>query len=121
MTPEAAVYALVGDATGLPVYAEGHVPEERPYPFATVAMPVLACGQQAGVTVDLWHRDAGEAVPNAAARSLEAALGRGGRVLACDAGAVWIAIGSPFCQPVTDPDGAVERRHINLTAELLPA
>lgn len=119
MTPEAAVFALVADATGLKVYADGHAPVTAEWPFATATVPAGCLGAEVAATVDLWYRDAGEAAPNEAARRLSSAIGRGGRLVAFDGGAAWVRRGDPWCTPMTDTDDEVERRHINITIEYL--
>lgn len=117
MTPEAAVTSWLSGATGMGVYAEGHVPDGAAYPYATLSLPGCAGGSTSAATLDLWYRGAGEAVPNAAARALSQAIGRGGVIVPCDGGAAWLTRGEPWCQPMTDVDDAIERRHVNLTIE----
>lgn len=118
MTPEAAFVAWLGTASGLPVHPEGHVPADASYPYATFSLPVSGFGDgDAAASVSLWYRNSGEAVPNACARKLSAELGLGGKLLACDGGAMWLKRGEPFSQPMADTDDAIERRLINISVE----
>ena len=121
MTPEAAVTRWLADAVGLRVHARGHVPEGSAYPYATLYRPGGGGGARSGAPPDRGSRGPGVAAPTPAARRLSAAISRGGAMVPFDGGAAWVRRGEPWCQPVEDPDDAVERRTINIEVEWLTA
>lgn len=120
MTPEAAIFSLLGEL-GIPTYAATSVPDDAGYPYATVEMAVGAFWDgEVPLPVSLWYRGDSEAEPNAKARELSALVGPGGRVLACDGGAVWLKRGTPLVQSMGDSaDDKIKRRYVNLTAEFI--
>lgn len=120
MTPEAAIFSLLGEL-GIPTYAATSVPDDAEYPYATVEMAVGSFWDgEVSLPVSLWYYGDSESEPNAGARALAATVGPGGRVLPCDGGAVWVRRGSPFSQSMGDPtDDKVKRRYVNLTAEFI--
>ena len=83
------------------------------------AVPDAAWGEEPfAAEADLWYpAESGEAVPNAKAEEIGAALGDCGSVLRCDGGAMRVLRGSPFWQALRDEDPAVMRRFINLEIE----
>ena len=120
MTPEAAIFSLLGEL-GIPTYAATSVPSDAESPYATVEMSAGTFWEgEVPLPVSLWYRGDSEAEPNAKARDLSALVGSGGRVLACDGGAVWLKRGSPLVQAMGDPaDDKIKRRYVNLTAEFI--
>lgn len=120
MTPEAAIFSLLGELD-VPAYAATSVPDDAEYPYATVEMTVGSFWDgEVPLPVSLWYYGDSESEPNAGARALAATVGSGGRVLPCDGGAVWVKRGSPFSQSMGDPtDDKVKRRYVNLTAEFI--
>ena len=120
MTPEAAIFSLLGEL-GVPVYSATSVPDDAGYPYATVGMAVGSFWDgEVPLPVSLWYYGDSESGPNAGARALATIVGPGGRVLPCDGGAVWVKRGSPFSQSMGDPaDDKIKRRYVNLTAEFV--
>lgn len=111
---------------GLPAYVSTSVPEDAPFPRLTYD-PVFTAFDFSGsnmgevaCTVNLWYRSESESIPNAKAQEISDAIGQGGKVIPCDDGYIWIKRGSPFAQPMADPnDDMVKRRYINITLEYL--
>jgi hypothetical protein len=63
-----------------------------------------------------------EYTPREAAEEIAAAIGRGGVLLDCDSGKIWLKRGSPFAQSMGDPEDAmIKRKYLNITAEFLTA
>lgn len=116
-TPAAAVYSFMS-SFGIPAYAATSVPEGTECPYLTYE---LALGDywdgECGIVVDLWYRGS-EAEPNAKAMEISKAL-RGGKMIPCDGGAVWLKKGEPFCSSMGDTDPKIKRRYINVTAEFI--
>ena len=117
MTQEAALQAFF--ERFLPSYASSAVPEDVVFPYLTYDLVTSAWGEgEVRLTVNLWYYTTSEAAPNAKARELSQAIGRGGTLLPCDGGAIWLKRGSPWCQSLhDDADTRIKRRYINVTAE----
>ena len=109
---------------GIPAYAATAVPSDVSYPFLTYELALGSWGDgDTNMTVNLWYRTEGEAAPNAKAEEISAALGIGGRMVACEGGGIWLKRGTPFCQAIdaSAKDELVKRRYINIDAEFLTA
>lgn len=125
MTKDKALYAFFS-GFGLPAYPANSVLNENGEP--DVILPYLTYtpvfdawgGEPVSLTVNLWYRIESEAIPNAKAQELSAAIGLGGKVIPCEEGYIWLKRGSPWCQNLADEvDSAIKRRYINITAEYL--
>ena len=119
MTKEAALQAFF--ERFLPSYASAAVPDDVVFPYLTYDLVTSAWEEgEVSLTVNLWYYTTSEAAPNAKTRELSQAIGRGGTLLPCDGGAIWLKRGSPWCQSLhDDADTRIKRRYINVTAEYL--
>lgn len=117
MTADKALHAWFSQF--LTAYPASSVPEGAAFPYLTYALATGAWGGEVGLTADLWYYGTGEAEPNAKAAEIARSLSRGGVIVPCDEGAVWLKTGSPWCQSLTDDDPNLKRRYLNLTAEYL--
>lgn len=121
MTPEAAIYQFMG-SFGIPAYTSSSVPEDAEFPYITYE---LVQGEwmegEVNVPVNVWYRTDSEAAPNAKVREMFVRIGRGGTVVHCDDGMLWIKRGSPWAQAVTieGEDEKVKRRYVNVNIEYL--
>lgn len=107
---------------GIPAYPHTAVPDLAETPYLTYTAITGAWFDQAGIVVNLWYRTESEAIPNAKAAQIGAALGSGGVMLPCDGGGIWLRCGSPFCQSLADADdNTIKRRYINVTVEFVTA
>ncbi len=110
---------------GLEAYDESFVPtgELRPeFPYLTYECPEGYFGDgDVSIAVNLWYRDGGWwERADRKAEEISRSVGRGGKLLPCTGGAVWIKRGSPFSKNLSDPnDDFIQRKYINLTAEFL--
>ena len=120
MTAENALHTFFS-GFGIPAYERCRVPVGAELPYLTYDVKLASFGDQpVGLTVELWYRTEDNSVPNAKARQLGAAVGRGGVLLPCDGGGIWLKKGEPFCQSISDPtDARLNRRYINITAEYI--
>lgn len=120
MKKEEAIYGFLS-GFDLPAWAASQVPEEAELPYLTYQVGTAAFGEgETALTVDLWYRTEEEAIPNEKADQLARAIGRGGVLLPCESGGLWLKRGSPFCQNLTDPtDPGIKRRYLNLTVEYM--
>lgn len=106
---------------GMEAYPATSVPEDAIFPYLTYELITSAWeGGEVGLTVNLWFYTTSEAIPNAKADELSQAIGRGGKILPCDGGYIWLKRGSPWCQSLSDETSpTIKRRYINVTAEYL--
>ena len=118
MTPEAALHAFFS-GFGIPAYAATSVPDDAELPYLTYELSTGAFGDaESPIYASLWYRTTSEAEPNAKAREVSEALGRGGVMLPCDGGAVWLKRSTPFSQSMADDtDSGIKRRYLLMTAE----
>lgn len=118
MTPEAALHSFFS-GFGIPAYAATSVPDDAELPYLTYELSTGAFGDaESPVYAGLWYRTTSEAVPNAKAHEVSEALGRGGVMLPCDGGAVWLKRSAPFSQSMADDtDSGIKRRYLLMTAE----
>lgn len=101
-------------------YPASAVPQDVVFPWLTYELVTGSWGDgDLSLQVNLWYYTKSEAEPNAMAERLSREIGRGGVLLPCDGGAIWIKRSSPWCQSVPDTDKAVKRRLINLFVEFL--
>lgn len=108
---------------GISAYPSNAVPEETVFPWLTyeASFGYLEDGE-IPIAVHLYYHTTSEAVPNEKVEEIGQAIGRGGTVIHCDDGAIWIKRGSPFCTPQTDADRPeIKHRYMNLTLEYLTA
>ncbi len=107
---------------GISAYPSTAVPDDVQFPYLTYDVITSAFQEEpVSLTVNLWYFTTQEGVPNAKARELSEAIGRGGKLLPCDGnGYIWLKRGSPWCQSLTDETSPnIKRRYINVTAEYM--
>ena len=121
MTKAAALYKFYS-LFGLTAYEENSVPEDASFPYLTYNVSTGSFGEDNAMYINLWYRSTSWAGINAKTEEISAAIGRGGKVIKCDDGAIWMKRGSPFAQSMGDPeDDLIKRKYINITAEYLTA
>ena len=124
MTKEAALCRFFC-GFGIPAYVSTNVKtvtgDDVTFPYLTYEPATSALDEgEVNITVNLWYFGEDEEAANAKARELSLAIGRGGRILRCDGGAIWLKRGDPWCQNLNDEaDIRIKRRYINVTAEFL--
>lgn len=121
MTPEAAIYQFLA-SFGIPAYAATSVPDQATFPYISYDLVLGEWGEQeVNLPVNVWYRTDSEAEPNAKVREISQALGRGGVLVPCDNGMLWLKKGSPWAQAMTveGEDEKVKRRYININIEFL--
>ena len=101
-------------------YPQSAVQDDAKTPYLTYAWNEGSFGDEnQAITVNIYARTDSEAEINAMARKLSDAIGRGGHVISCDDGAIWLKRGSPWCQAAPYDDLSIKRRYINVSAEFL--
>lgn len=124
MTKAAAIQGF-WESFGLTAYEENAVPtgDGAPeFPYITYEFISDSFGADIALTGSLWYRSTSWVAANAKAEEISRYIGRGGVMLSCDDGAIWIRRGSPFAQNMgDDSDDKIKRKYINLTAEFVTA
>lgn len=105
---------------GLKAYDETTVPDNAQLPYITYEASFDDFGNQIAHTASLWYRSSGWGAITEKAEQIEEFIGRGGRTVAFDGGAMWIQKASPWAQRMSDPsDDMIRRIVLNLTIEFL--
>lgn len=122
MTKTAALQAFF-EGFGITAYPSNTVPDETVFPWLTYEVVTGDFGDgELPISVHLYYHTTSEAVPNAKVEEIAEAIGRGGRVISCDDGAIWIKRGSPWCTAQTEPNRPeIKHRLLNITLEYLTA
>lgn len=117
---ESGEYSQAPEGDALPAYANTAVPGNAELPYLTYTVQTAEWDTACSLTVNIWCRTTSEAEPNAYAQELGKIVPRGGTLVACDDGGIWIRRGSPWCISYNDDtDSNIKRRYFNVTAEYL--
>jgi len=118
MTKEAALTSFF-ESFGITAYPETDVPSDAVYPRLTYQVVIGEPNQETALTCNLWWYSESHIAINAKAEEVRQRLGRGGVLLPCDGGAIWLKRGQPFAQDVKDENDMVRRKYIVLTVEYI--
>ena len=120
MTKEAALKAFWGRF--LTAYQENAVPtgEDRPaYPYITYEVQTGEWDRPVALSASLWYRTTSWVTPNAMTQQISDFISRGGVIVPCDGGGIYITRGSPFARGGGDSDDMVKRKILTIMAEFL--
>ena len=109
---------------GVPAFDENTVPggEERPeFPYITYDVSTGNLGSYAAMSASLWDYGTNWERISSLLIAVQSVIGRGGRMIPIDGGALWIKKGSPFAQRMSDPNDMIRRIFINIEAEYITA
>ena len=124
MTKEAALYNFWA-SFGLPAYDESSVPtgdNAPPFPYITYQVSTSYFENPVILSASVWYRSTSWVDANAKAQEIGSKISRGGILLRCEGGAVWISRGSPFAQSMGDSsDPEIKRKYLNITAKFITA
>jgi len=120
MTTTAALYQFFS-SFGINAYPVNSVPEKVQFPWLTYETTLGNWGDAPiSIGVNLWYHTESEAAPNAKVKQISDAIGRGGVMLACDDGVIWVKRGEPWCNSLTDAnDSTIKQRVLNISLEFL--
>ena len=121
MTPEATLHAFLS-GLGMSAYPQAAVPDGAELPYLTYPLTVGDWDEgEVNIPITMWFRTTSEAIPNAAVRTVKEAVPRGGVMVPCDGGVLWVKRGSPFAQAllVEGDEEGMKRRYVNLDVEYL--
>ena len=121
MTKAAAIYQF-WSGFGLTVYEENTVPNDATFPYITYQLVTDSFDREIPLTASIWYRSESWAGINAKTDEISQKISRGGKIIPCDGGAIWMKRGQPFAQSMGDEsDDLIKRKYLNITAEFMTA
>ncbi len=121
MTKAAAIYQF-WSGFGLTAYEENTVPTDAVFPYITYQLVTDSFDREVAATASLWYRSESWAGINAKTEEISQKISRGGKIISCDDGAIWLKRGQPFAQNMGDEsDNLIKRKYLNITAEFMTA
>ena len=121
MTKAAAIYQF-WNSFGLTAYEENTVPGDAAFPYITYQLVTDGFDREIPLTASIWYRSESWAGINAKAEEISQKISRGGKIISCDDGAIWLKRGQPFAQNMGDEsDNLIKRKYLNITAEFMTA
>ena len=121
MTKAAAIYQF-WSSFGLTAYEENTVPTDAAFPYITYQLVTDSFDREIPLTASLWYRSESWAGINAKTDEISKKISRGGKIIPCDGGAIWLKRGQPFAQSMGDEsDDLIKRKYLNITAEFMTA
>ena len=121
MTKAAAIYQF-WNSFGLTAYEENAVPDDATFPYITYQLVTDSFDREVPVTASIWYRSESWTALNAKTEEISQKISRGGKIISCDGGAIWLKRGQPFAQNMGDEsDNLIKRKYLNITAEFMTA
>lgn len=121
MTKAAAIYQF-WNSFGLTAYEENSVPDEAKFPYITYQLVTDSFYREIPLTASIWYRSESWTAINAKTEEIIQRISRGGKIIHCDGGAIWLKRGQPFAQNMGDKsDDLIKRKYLNITAEFVTA
>ena len=121
MTKASALYQF-WNSFGLTAYEENTVPTDAAFPYITYQLVTDSFDREIPLTASLWYRSENWTAINAKTEEISKKISRGGKIIPCDGGAIWLKRGQPFAQSMGDEsDDLIKRKYLNITAEFVTA
>ena len=121
MTKAAAIYQF-WNSFGLTAYEENTVPTDADFPYITYQLVTDSFDYEIPLTASIWYRSESWTAINAKTEEISQKISRGGKIISCDGGAIWLKRGQPFAQSMGDEsDNLIKRKYLNITAEFMTA
>ena len=115
MTKAAAIYQF-WNSFGLTAYEENSVPDDATFPYITYQLVTDSFDREIPLTASLWYRSESWTAINAKTEEISQKISRGGKIISCDGGAIWLKRGQPFAQSMGDEsDNLIKRKYINIS------
>ena len=119
MTKAAAIYQF-WSGFGMMAYEENTVPTDAAFPYITYQLVTDSFDREIPLTASLWYRSESWTDINAKTEEISQTISRGGKIISCDGGAIWLKRGQPFAQSMGDKsDDLIKRKYLNITAEFM--
>ena len=121
MTKAAAIYQF-WNSFGLKAYEENTVPDDAVFPYITYQLVTDSFEREIPLTASIWYRSESWTGINAKTDEISQKISRGGKIIPCDGGAIWLKRGQPFAQSMCDEgDNLIKRKYLNITADFMTA
>ena len=121
MTKAAAIYQF-WNSFGLTAYEENTVPTDASFPYITYQLVTDSFDREIQLAASIWYRSESWTDINAKTEEISQKISRGGKIIPCDGGAIWLKRGQPFAQNMGDEsDDLIKRKYLNITAEFMTA
>ena len=121
MTKAAAIYQF-WNRFGLTAYEENSVPDDAAFPYITYQLVTDSFDSEIQITASMWYRSESWTAINAKVEEISQKISRGGKIISCDGGAIWLKLGHPFAQSIGDEsDDLIKGKYLNITAEFMTA
>ena len=121
MTKAAAIYQF-WNSFGVTAYEENTVPTDATFPYITYQLVTDSFDREVAAAASLWYRSERWTEINAKTEEISQKISRGGKIISCDGGAIWLKRGQPFSQNMGDEsDNLIKRKYLNITAEFMTA
>lgn len=121
MTKAAAIYQF-WSSFGLTAYEENTVSDDAKFPYITYQLVTDSFDREIPLTASIWYRSESWTGINAKTEEISQKISRGGKIISCDGGAIWLKRGQPFAQNMGDEsDDLIKRKYLNITAEFMTA
>ena len=121
MTKAAAIYQF-WSGFGLTAYEENTVPTDAAFPYITYQLVTDSFEREIPLTASIWYRSESWTGINAKTEEISQKISRGGKIISCDGGVIWLKRGQPFAQNMGDEnDDLIKRKYLNITAEFMTA
>ena len=119
MTKAAAIYQF-WNSFGLTAYEENSVPVEAAFPYITYQLVTDSFDREITLAASIWYRSESWTAINAKTEEISQTISRGGKIIPCDGGAIWLKRGQPFAQNMGDEsDNLIRRKYLNLTQKYI--
>ena len=121
MTKAASIYQF-WNSFGLTAYEENTVPTDAAFPYITYQLVTDSFDREIPLTASLWYRSESWTAINSKTEEISQTISRGGKIISCEGGAIWLKRGQPFAQNMGDEsDDLIKRKYLNITAEFITA
>ena len=121
MTKAAAIYQF-WNSFGLTAYEENTVPTDATFPYITYQLVTDSFYREIPLTASIWYRSESWMAINAKTEEISQKISRGGKIISCDGGVIWMKRGQPFAQNMRgESDDLIKRKYLNITAEFMTA
>ena len=121
MTKAAAIYQF-WSSFGLTAYEENTVPTDAAFPYITYQLVTDSFDREVSATASLWYRSESWTDINEKTEDVSQEISRGGKIIPCDGGAIWLKRGQPFAQNMGDEsDNLIKRKYLNIAVEFMTA
>lgn len=115
MTKAAAIYQF-WSGFGLTAYEENTVSDDAKFPYITYQLVTDGFDREIPLTASLWYRSESWTAINSKTEEISQKISRGGKIIPCDGGAIWLKRGQPFAQNMGDEsDNLIKRKYINIS------